>query len=143
MGQGKRAPTFPLGKVTIDGTPTFSGTVTLAAGTAAYGKLSANAGVNIGTVDVALATTMFTVAEVTEDTTATPLASHGGLKFGIIVSNTDAADTLFLGDSSVTATRYLIKIGPGENSGWIPVENSNVLFAIGSAASTTFTYGGM
>lgn len=142
---GKRASSFLIGKVALDGTSTVSGVVTLGAGTAAYGKLSANTGVDIGDVDVtsvSLAASVYDVAEKTDLTTgAFQLASNPNT-YGTRVTNTSAnGNVMYVGSSNVSATRFIRRIYAGE-SGWFEVANANLLYVFGSAASTRFTYGG-
>lgn len=89
-------------------TATVSGTVTLGAGTAAYGKLAANDGVDIGdvTVNNALPTTFYTghTSTVTAGTRVT-LASSQALTSGVRVKALAAnAGTIYVGTVAVTSS---------------------------------------
>lgn len=144
---GRRAATFPIGKVAIDGTVTV-GTVTLGAGSAAIGKLAANSGVDIGDVDVTslpAATTVFSdaAANTGAGNEAAALASHD-CKFGFFVTNTHATAILYLGDSNVATdgSRFMQKVLPGETR-WFPlVGNTSIFQRRGSAASTSYLLAG-
>ena len=92
-------------------------------------------------VEVPLASAVFDVAEGTVGTAAVQLADHPAT-YGVVVSNTHATQTVTVGGSTVTATRFILKILAGSSSPLIPVANSNLLYVFGSAASTTYTYGG-
>jgi hypothetical protein len=119
-----------------------AGTVTLGAGTASFGKLSANtASTYIGDTVVPLATSVFDVAEATQSGTATQLASHACV-YGTVISNTHASAILYVGGSTVTSTRYIYRLLAGESTPLIPVSNSNLLY-VKESASCTYTYGGM
>lgn len=138
--------TAVIGHVIVDSAPTTAVTLAalpaLVAGSAAIGKLAANAGVNIGQVDVPLASSVFDVAESTSlSTSAVQLASHAAT-YGVVVTNTHASQIVYVGGSTVTGTRFIHKLLAGQSSPLIPVNNSNLLYVIGSAASTSFTYGG-
>ena len=142
---GKRALTFPIGKVGIDGTVTTTGTVTLGPGTATYGKLAANSGVDIGDVDVtsvSLAPSVYTVAEKTDLSTSNFQLASNANTYGVRITNTSTnGNIVYVGDTNITATRFLKRLYPGEDA-WFEVSNSNLLYVRGSAASTAFTYGG-
>ena len=131
MGQGRRPADFLIGKVAID------------AGASAIGNVGLLAGDNnIGSVDVPLATSVFDVAEKTDlSTSAFQLADHPAT-YGVVVTNTHATQIVTVGGSTVTATRFILKLLAGQSSPLIPVANSNLLYVFGSAASTSFTYGG-
>lgn len=97
---------------------------------------------SIGTVQAQLGTTPFTVTEATNlSTSAVQLASNA-CKVGVRISNTSTnGNIVTVGDTNVTATRFIGKIFAGESM-FFEVTNSNLLFVFGSAASTAFTYGG-
>lgn len=142
---GKRALTFPIGKVGIDGTVTTTGTVTLGAGTAAYGKLSANAGVNIGAVTVPLATAFFagTKATVTAGTRV-PLASTQALIYGVVVTAAVAnTGFIYVAGSTVSSTVFMYRLSPGQSSPLIPIADLATVNIDSSVNAEGVTYCGL
>lgn len=125
---GKRALTFPIGKVGIDGTVTTTGTVTLGAGTAAYGKLSANSGVDIGDVDVTSVSPPSSVkyGRITVTTSGTEVqGSSVALTQGVTLRALTANTGLIVvgGDASITTSNGY-QLAPGE-SVFVPCSNLN------------------
>ena len=114
----------------------------LPAGTNAIGKLSANSGVDIGDVDVtsSVSATLDHGSNLDIDTTAEQITTTSfAAKFGVTVkSAVDNTDTVYIGNSDVTAGTTAATDGfplePGESI-TLPVNNSNLLYAIGAAAN--------
>ena len=114
----------------------------LPAGTNAIGKLSANSGVDIGDVDVtsSVSATLDHGSNLDIDTTAEQITTTSfAAKFGVTVkSAADNTDTVYIGNSDVTAGTTAATDGfplePGESI-TLPVNNSNLLYAIGAAAN--------
>lgn len=114
----------------------------LPAGTNAIGKLSANSGVDIGDVDVtsSVSATLDHGSNLDIDTTAEQITTTSfSAKFGVTVkSAVDNTDTVYIGNSDVTAGTTAATDGfplePGESI-TLPVNNSNLLYAIGAAAN--------
>ena len=112
----------------------------LPAGTNAIGKLSANSGVDIGDVDVtsAVSGTLDHGSNLDIDTTAEQITTTSfAAKFGVTVkAAADNSGTIYIGNSDVTAGSTAATDGfplePGESI-TLPVSNSNLLYAIGSA----------
>lgn len=119
-----------------------TGTVGLNAGTNAIGKLSANSGVDIGDVDVtsSVSATLDHGSNLDIDTTAEQITTTSfSAKFGVTVkAAVDNTDTVYIGNSDVTAGTTAATDGfplePGESI-TLPVNNSNLLYAIGAAAN--------
>lgn len=114
----------------------------LPAGTNAIGKLSANSGVDIGDVDVtsSVSATLDHGSNLDIDTTAEQITTTSfAAKFGVTVkSAVDNTGTVYIGNSDVTAGTTAATDGfplePGESI-TLPVNNSNLLYAIGAAAN--------
>lgn len=114
----------------------------LPAGTNAIGKLAANSGVDIGDVDVtsSVSSTLDHGSNLDIDTTAEQITTTSfAAKFGVTVkSAVDNTDTVYIGNSDVTAGTTAATDGfplePGESI-TLPVNNSNLLYAIGAAAN--------
>ena len=114
----------------------------LPAGTNAIGKLAANSGVDIGDVDVtsAVSSSFDHGSNLDIDTSAEQITSTSfACKFGVTVkSAVDNTDTVYIGNSDVTAGTTAATDGfplePGESI-TLPVNNSNLLYAIGAAAN--------
>jgi hypothetical protein len=114
----------------------------LPAGTNAIGKLSANSGVDIGDVDVtsSVSSTLDHGSNLDIDTTAEQITTTSfAAKFGVTVkSAVDNTGTVYIGNSDVTAGTTAATDGfplePGESI-TLPVNNSNLLYAIGAAAN--------
>lgn len=114
----------------------------LPAGTNAIGKLSANSGVDIGDVDVtsSVSSTLDHGSNLDIDTSAEQITTTSfAAKFGVTVkSAVDNTDTVYIGNSDVTAGTTAATDGfplePGESI-TLPVNNSNLLYAIGAAAN--------
>ncbi len=135
--------------VSVDGGVSIEGDViidevTLGAGSAAIGKLAANSGVDIGDVDVPLATTVFQDTDtLTTAGSREALVSHGGLKFGVYITNTHATAIVYIGTAAaVSATAYISALAPGQTSPMLPVENTNLLGYDSNTSGATITYGG-
>jgi len=119
-----------------------TGTVGLNAGTNAIGKLSANSGVDIGDVDVtsAVSASFDHGSNLDIDTTAEQITTTSfAAKFGVTVkAAVDNTDTVYIGNSDVTAGTTAATDGfplePGESI-TLPVNNPNLLYAIGAAAN--------
>lgn len=112
----------------------------LPAGTNAIGKLAANSGVDIGDVDVtsAVSATLDHGSNRDIDTTAEQITSTSfACKFGVTLT-ADASNTgiLYIGNSDVTAGTTAatdgIPLAAGDSI-TLPVTNSNIPYAIGSA----------
>jgi len=131
-------------------TPTDPGrpfAVNVVSGEITVDAVSLEAGsASIGSVDVNGPTAAFTVAAKTDLSNATPfnLASNAGLKMGIRITNleTTAGNIIYVGDSAVTATRFIVPIYPGQTSDWLPCANSNIYYLIAAVNNSDFTYGG-
>jgi len=116
--------------------------VSLNAGTNAIGKLAANSGVDIGDVDVtsSVSATLDHGSNLDIDTTAEQITTTSfAAKFGVTVkAAVDNTDTVYIGNSDVTAGTTAATDGfplePGESI-TLPVNNSNLLYAIGAAAN--------
>ena len=148
---GKRAANFLIGKVVVDGTNSTASTVKISQSstdnnvktvsgstTAVTGTVTTSASVT----SVALAASVYDVAEKTDLTTSAFQLASNANTYGTRVTNTSSnGNVLYVGSSSVTNTRFIRRIFAGE-SGWFEVSNSNLLYCYGSAASTKFTYGG-
>ena len=114
----------------------------LPAGTNAIGKLAANSGVDIGDVDVtsAVSSSFDHGSNLDIDTSAEQITSTSfACKFGVTVkSAVDNTDTVYIGNSDVTAGTTAATDGfplePGESI-TLPVNNSNLLYAIGATAN--------
>jgi hypothetical protein len=114
----------------------------LPAGTNAIGKLSANSGVDIGDVDVtsSVSSTLDHGSNLDIDTSAEQITTTSfAAKFGVTVkSAVDNTDTVYIGNSDVTAGTTAATDGfplePGESI-TLPVNNPNLLYAIGAAAN--------
>ncbi len=114
----------------------------LPAGTNAIGKLSANSGVDIGDVDVtsSVSSTLDHGSNLDIDTTAEQITTTSfASKFGVTVkAAADNTGTVYIGNSDVTAGTTAgtdgFPLEPGESI-TLPVNNSNLLYAIGSAAN--------
>jgi len=114
----------------------------LPAGTNAIGKLSANSGVDIGDVDVtsSVSATLDHGSNLDIDTTAEQITTTSfAAKFGVTVKSAATnTDTVYIGNSDVTAGTTAATDGfplePGESI-TLPVNNSNLLYAIGASAN--------
>lgn len=136
--QATQSGTWNIGTVT-----TLTGiTNALPAGTNAIGKLAANSGVDIGDVDVtsSVSATLDHGSNLDIDTTAEQITTTSfSAKFGVTVkAAVDNTDTVYIGNSDVTAGTTAATDGfplePGESI-TLPVNNSNLLYAIGAAAN--------
>lgn len=136
--QAAQSGTWNIGTVTA-----LTGiTNALPAGTNAIGKLSANSGVDIGDVDVtsSVSSTLDHGSNLDIDTTAEQITTTSfAAKFGVTVkAAVDNTDTVYIGNSDVTAGTTAATDGfplePGESI-TLPVNNSNLLYAIGAAAN--------
>lgn len=132
---GKRALTFPIGKVGIDGTVTTSGSVTLLAGTANVGDVDvaslpslATGSATIGKVDTTVAT--MTQGRDTNVVAATERTlSSAACTKGIWLCNANAAGTIYAGMTAATlsATLHLWRLLPGQ-SVFVPgITNADVI----------------
>ncbi len=116
--------------------------VSLNAGTNAIGKLAANSGVDIGDVDVtsSVSATLDHGSNLDIDTTAEQITTTSfAAKFGVTVKSAATnTDTVYIGNSDVTAGTTAATDGfplePGESI-TLPVNNSNLLYAIGASAN--------
>lgn len=116
--------------------------VSLNAGSNAIGKLAANSGVDIGDVDVTsqVSGSLDHGSNLDIDTTAEQItATSFSAKFGVTVkSDPTNTDTVWIGNSDVTAGTTAatdgIPLEPGESI-TLPVNNPNLLYAIGSSAN--------
>lgn len=114
----------------------------LPAGTNAIGKLAANSGVDIGDVDVtsSVSATLDHGSNLDIDTTAEQITTTSfAAKFGVTVKSAATnTDTVYIGNSDVTAGTTAATDGfplePGESI-TLPVNNSNLLYAIGASAN--------
>ncbi len=114
----------------------------LQAGSAAIGKLAANAGVIIGDVNVVAVPATSAGPYTTQGTVGTSSAqlASQALQHGVRVRNLHATQTLYYGDSGVTtANGYVVK--PGEDT-FVPCANRNQVWLIASGASTTYCTSG-
>jgi len=124
---GKRALTFPIGKVGIDGTVTTSGAVTITSGTVAVSGYPA--------------AVPFTDASTTIGASNAALASHA-FNYEFQITNTHASQIIYVGDTNVSATRYMRSIYPSETARFPGAGNTNLFRVIGSGASTSYLLGG-
>jgi hypothetical protein len=86
----------------------------LQAGTAAIGKLAANVGVNIGTVDVA-APSSATVVTVPASATVVTIAAANAARVGLLViNNSTSTSTLYLKfGAGASVSSWSVSIEPG------------------------------
>lgn len=136
------AGTAAFGKLSANTAATYIGDVVLQAGTAAIGKLAANDGVDIGNVDVPLAASVFDVASANATTGAGVQLGSQACTYGAKLTNLHASQILYVGGVNVSATRFIVRVMPGETSDWIPVSNTNLLYVMASGASTNYVVGG-
>lgn len=123
------------------------GTVKIAGGTAGTpaGGVTSIQGVSGGTpvpVSVALPATLIDQAQGTVGTSAQALGSSQALVFGCYITNTHASNLLYVGSSSMNTTRWVHRLLPGQTSPLLPVANFMGVNVLGSAASTTYSFGG-
>lgn len=138
---GKRGSGFLIGKVAIDGTVTTSGTVAISQ-TSTNNNVKTISGSTTAVSSVALAASVYDVAEKTDlSTSAFQLATNANT-YGTRVTNTSTnGNIMYVGGANVSATRFIRRLYSGE-SGWFEVSDAALLYVFGSAASTRFTYGG-
>lgn len=75
-------------------------------------------------------------------TSSQALGSTQVLTFGCYVTNTHATQTLYVGSASVTTTRWVHRLLPGQTSPLLPVGNFTGVQVLGSGAATTYSFGG-
>lgn len=127
------------GTVVVSGTVGLSGTSPVS-GTVAVSSVAGTVTVG-GTVAVSPAAGVADAAQGTVGTSSAQLSSQART-FGVWITNTHASQTLAVGSSSVSTTRFIARLNPSERL-FLPVANDNLLFVLGSAASTTYSLGGM
>lgn len=93
-------------------------------------------------VSVGLPASLSDQVQGTVGTSSQVLGTSQTLQFGCYVTNTHAQNTLTLGSSNVGVTRFVMQLLPGERSPLIPVANFTGVFVLGSAAGTTYSFGG-
>lgn len=94
------------------------------------------------TAVVALPSALIDQAQGTVGTSAQALGTTQALVFGCNVTNTHASNILYVGSASVSATRFMYQLFPGQTSPLIPVANFTGVNVVGSAAGTTYCFGG-
>lgn len=110
-------------------------------------RLLANSGVDIGDVDIASDPVFGTIAvgELAGSATAAQMPAQAckWVKFKAVWSN---AGKVYIGGSTVTKvdgttdTTTGLELSAGEETGWIPVSNLNVLYRISDNAGDDLTY---
>lgn len=93
-------------------------------------------------VSTALPTALIDQAAGSVGTSAQALGSSQALVFGCYVTNTHASQILYLGSASVSTTRFMLRLLPGQTSPLIPVGNFTAVNVVGSGAATTYSFGG-
>ena len=139
---------------TIGGTAVGTGNevpVTIAAGTAAIGKLAANSGVDIGDVDVTSTVHPAGISTIAHgeragSETAVQLATAAAkyVRLKARVSNTGS---IWIGNSNAvtkgagtTTTTCGFQLAAGEDTGWLPATNLNLFWIICDNATDHVTY---
>lgn len=96
-----------------------------------------------GAVSTTLPSALIDQAQGTVGTSAQALGTTQALTFGCYITNTHASNVLYVGSASVSATRFVLKLTAGQTSPLIPVANFTGVQVVGSAAATTYSFGGM